>query len=315
MATPVRRGDHAGGQLAGPGDLEADPEDLALIALFALRDAPVPVLVGSWWPVLLRMAQGDPAGRAAAQARVDLAALTEAADLGPEPPRSAAVRLDTLRLYVGLDPRYLPLTIGASSCQRYLAALWEQWSQLPTDKDFTTLIVRLLGSLPEGSFGEEALALLRDVVIDDRIPFDRVVADAVAGIVASRGLTDDPRLTEDWWARVERLRPDVRAPWVRLRAALRRPDTDPVDLAVLMGHTAASGASPEELHRITGRWAASRTSAEVTAMLRIVSGVIRLCADPLRLASCDEYMVSLARLFDVPEEQRPPPRFRRRGTG
>ena len=225
------------------------------------------------------------------------------------------MRLDTLRLYVGRGPRFLPLTAGSSSCRRYLHALWEQWSKPPADDDLGTLTVRLLGSLPGDSFGEEALEVLRAVVTDSKVPFDRAVADEVAAIVDARGLAENPGLSEDWWARVERVRPDVRAPWVRLRAALRRPDADPVDVAVLMGRTAASGASPEELCRITRRWIAGRASSEVPAMLRIVSGVIRLCADPLRLASCDEYMTSLAHLLDVPEERRSQPRFRRRGTG
>jgi len=300
---------------ANPGDLEADPEDLALIALFALRDAPVPVLAGPWWPVLLRLARGDQAMRAAAQARVDLGALTEAAALGLEPLQSAAVRLDTLRLYVGRGPRYLPLSAGPSPCRRYLHALWEQWSQPPADEDLSTLTVRLLGSLPGDSFGEEALEVLRAVVIDGKVPFDRAVADEVAAIVDTRGLAENPGLTEDWWARLERVHPRVRAPWVRLRAALRRPDAKPVDVAVLMGHTAASGASPEDLCRITRRWVVGRTPSEVSAMLRIVSGVIRLGADPLRVTSCDEYMASLAYLLDVPEERRSQPRFRRRGTG
>lgn len=301
--------------LAGPGGLEADPEDLALIVLFALRDAPAPVLAGPWWPVLLRLAKGDPVMKAAAQYRVDLGELTEAADLGPQPPPVAAVRLDTLRLYVGRGPRHLPLTAGPSSCRRYLHALWEQWAQPPTDEDISALTVRLLESLPKNSSGPEALEVLRAVVADGMVPFDQAVADAVAAIVDKDGMADNPGLTEDWWARVERVRPDVRAPWVRLRAALRRPDADPVNVAVLMGHTAASGASPDELYRITGRWVGGHKPSEVSAMLRIVSGVIRLCADPLRLASCDDYMASLARLLDVPEERRPPSLFRRRGPG
>jgi hypothetical protein len=87
------------------------------------------------------------------------------------------------------------------------------------DGDLTTLTVRLLGSLPEGPFGAEALTVLRAVVTDDRIPLDGAIVDTVADIVAAtQGLTEDPSLTADWWARVERLRPDVRGPWVRLRA-------------------------------------------------------------------------------------------------
>jgi hypothetical protein len=296
-----------------PGDIEAAPEDLALIASFALRDDPVSLLTGPWWPVLLRLARGDPAERATAQARMDLAALAEAAALGRKPPLPSAVRLDTLRLYVGLTPRYLPLTAGAPSCLRYLDALWELWSQPPADGDLTTLTVRLLGSLPKGPFGEEALTLLRAVVTDDRIPFDGAIADTVAEIVAAtHGLTEDPRLTADWWARVERLRPDVRAPRVRLRAAVRRPDTDPVEVAVLMGNTAASGVSPEDLHAITWRWLGRRAPEEVSSMLRIVDGVLRLCADPRRIASCEEYVASLARELDVSADRRSTTLFRRR---
>src|ERR1017187_3286665 len=85
--------------------------------------------------------------------------------------------------------------------------------------DPSSLTVRLLGWLPEGPLGAEALTVLRAVVTDDRIPLDGAIVDTVADIVAAtQGLTEDPSLTADWWARVERLRPDVRGPWVRLRA-------------------------------------------------------------------------------------------------
>lgn len=69
--------------------------------------------------------------------------------------------------------------------------------------------------------------------------------------------------------------------------------------------------SPEDLHGITWRWLGRRAPAEVSAMLRIVDGVLRLSADPRRIASCEEYIASLARQFDVSADRRSTALFRR----
>ena len=274
-----------------PGDTPAgvEAEDVALIARLACRQAPLPRVAGEWWPALLRLTQDRPETPADEPARADLIALLEEIDDDFQDP-VPAVRLDTLRLYAKLPPRYFPFTGTSSAGRRYLDALWELWSEPPVEEDVAVLAARLLEALlpaaaaleqdPVSPFGEPVITLLLGVVRDDRIPLDDTVGDAISEVLeAAPGLLDDPRLTADWWTRVERLRPALRDPSARLRAAVRRSAADPVEVAVLWGKAAATSARREDLLAITGPWLAARTPTEISAMLRILDDVLRLSQD------------------------------------
>jgi hypothetical protein len=293
-----------------PADTAAgdSPEDLALIASYVLHQGSFARLTDQWWPILLRLARGQPDDPAAVRGRADLLDLVKAASQIP-PDLPTAVRLDTLRLHFESAPRHYPLSGGAPSGRRYLDALWELWSEPPGDDDIPTLAGRLLTTLLSAAdpLSEAAVTLLLAVVTDSRIPFGEPIADAIAGILAAApALYEDPRLPADWWTRVERLRPDLRTPPGRLRAAVRRQDADPIEIAVLCGQAAASGLCPEDLAAVAGAWLASRTTAQTSAMFRILEGVLRLAAiDQGR--SYDEYLLALARQLAIPPEKPPPP--------
>jgi len=290
-----------------PAGLAAEDgtEDLALIASFVLRQGSFTALADQWWPALLRLARAQPDDPVGAQGRNDVLDLVTA-DRRSAPDLPTAVRLDTLRLCLELAPRHYPLAAGASSAQRYLDALWELWSGPLAGDDLPALVGRLLTTVlaTADPSGEAAITLLVAVVADRRIPLTKPVADAIAGILAATpALCEDPRLPADWWTRVERLRPGLRTFPARLRAAVRRPDADPVEIAVLCGRAAASGLGPEDLAALTGTWLASLTTAQASAMFRILEGVLRLAAiDQGR--SYDEYLLALAPRFRVAPEKR-----------
>ena len=154
---------------------------MALIARLACRQAPLPRVAGEWSPALLRLTQDRPETPADEPARADLIALLEEIDDDFQDP-VPAVRLDTLRLYAKLPPRYFPFTGTSSAGRRYLDALWELWSEPPVEEDVAVLAARLLEALlpaaaaleqdPVSPFGEPVITLLLGVVRDDRIPLD-----------------------------------------------------------------------------------------------------------------------------------------------
>jgi hypothetical protein len=303
----------ADGNSRADGDSRAagdSAEDLALIASFVLRKSSPARLADPWWPLLLSLARSQP-DDPAARSHIDLIDLAKAAR-EPSPDLPVAVRLDTLRLYLELAPRHYPLTAGAPSCRRYLDALWELWSEPPADDDLATLAGRLLKTLLRAGdpLSEAAVTLLLAVVTDSRIPLSEPVADAIAGVLATTpALVEDPRLPAEWWMRLEGLRPQLRTPPARLRAAVRREDADPVEIAVLCGQAAASGLNPEDLTAIAGAWLASRTTAQANAMFRILDGVLNLAGiDQGR--SYDEYLLALSRQLAIPPDK-PSATFRR----
>jgi hypothetical protein len=268
-----------------------DPEDVALAARLAYRNGRSSQVTAQWWPVLLTLAQIPPDAAAMAAARADLADLADPADLAKSLSDEAtelgsAVRLDTLRLYLELVPRYFPRTGAAVACRRYLDALWDLWSESPARDDVTVLAPRLLGTLlaAPGSglaladpFAESAITLLLAVVHDDRIPLDRALADAIADTcTAVPWLLDEPRLTAEWWTRVERLCPGIRGPSARLRAAVREPAADPAEVALRWGRAAANGTGHEEIISTIGPWLTERTPTEISAMLKIVDSMLSL---------------------------------------
>ena len=229
------------------------------------------------------------------------------------------MRLDTVRLRLGLPPRHYPASEGAPACLAYLDALWSLWLDGTAGIDVSALTSRLL-ALPSGTdlLGEPAVTLLRAVVTDDRIPFSASLADVIAAMLDSAAaLTEDPRLDAQWWARVERFRPDVRTPATRLRAALRRaaadPATaDPVEIAVLSARAAAGGLSSADLAAALGEYLATRTPAEKGAMFRILGAVMQLSyPDDAGQAQAVDlqklYLELLAPHFDVPPEPADPP--------
>lgn len=269
---------------ADPGALVAEPEDLALIASFACRRDPDSEVAGPWWPVLLRFAGGDPNADAARErrARGVIIALVDALD-EPAPTLALAIRLDTLRLYL-TRPVRLPLD-NAAECLRYLGELWALWSRPPIEADRAVLVSRLLSraarqlaSAPSREcLVDGAVVMLRDVADDVRVQLSREVGTGIAAVLmAAPELMADPRLEEDWWARVERVCEGVRSPKARLAAALRDPAASPEDIAVRMGHAAIGGMSAEEMLALTGQWLASRESRELGALLQIAEGVLRL---------------------------------------
>lgn len=265
---------------------DADPEDMALTARLAYRNGrPAPV-TAKWWATLHTLArsqQDEPPGNCA---RADLIDLLEGLD-DAATDADTAVRLDTLRLYLELAPRHFPLA-GAplSECRDYLDLLWDLWSRAPIGEDFPVLVSRLVVALlpVPGSPGQapvdQLVTVLLAVVGDDRIPLDQAIADLIAGACAAvPALLDDPRLTADWWTRVEHLLPALREPSARLRAAVRQPGADPVDVAVLWGKAAAGDADRQDLLSIACPWLADRTPAEISAVLKILDGVLGLAPD------------------------------------
>jgi hypothetical protein len=284
---------------------DADPEDLALAARIACHADRANPLAEDWWPSLLRLTQQVTTISAGAQA--DLSALvTEIGDLSAE--LVAATRVDTLRLYLRQPPRFYPTAGSADRCRGYLNELWQLWSSGLLAADAAALAARLLAAVlaePDGPgraavarrrspFGEPAIALLTAVVQDGRIPLDAAVVDVIAGVCAAApDLLDDPRLTATWWARVESLRPGLRGPVARLRAAVRQPGADPVEIAVLWGRAAAGGLAPDELLAVIAPWLATRAPKETSAMLRILGEVISLCERDR--ADADDYVLAVAR--------------------
>jgi hypothetical protein len=216
-----------------------------------------------------------------------------------------ASRLDTLRLYLGMPPRCYPTAGGIETCLPYLDALWTLWSAPPLAADAASLTVRLLRAVlpvragrgmaaPRDPFGEPVIAVLVTVVRDGRIPLTRTAADVIADACAvAPELLDDPGLPPDWWARVESFRPGLRGPLSRLRGAVRQPEPDPVEIAVLLGRAAAAGVAAAELVDPVAPWLATRDAGEISAMFRVVGGVVSLCGGGPALAS--EAVRSLAR--------------------
>jgi hypothetical protein len=126
-------------------------------------------------------------------------------------------------------------------------------------------------------------------------------------------LVNEPRLPDDWWARIEPLRPDIRTPEVRLRAAIRQasPAADPAEVALLAGRAALSGRPPEELAAIFGPWLDRRPQPARDAVFRIIEGVVRLAATETG-RSYDDYLAALAGRLDITEDK--PSILRRRRT-
>jgi len=288
-------------------------------------------LAPEWWPPLIHRGSARAAAGASspgdgpvdilatARARADLrrlAALARTLRLGGADPLADA-RADTLRLYLGRPPAHHPAHAGTTLVGGYLDALWTVWSELPADADSTALTLLLLSAvfgpadwfgppsrdpvdwvvspdpvIPVDPLGAFAVMLLLDVVLDDRVPFNAVIADKVAEIVsANPALLRHDRLTSDWWARVERLRPDVRDPARRLRVAVReavaRADQDGAQdreevagVAVLSGLTVAGGSlTVEELAAIIRPLLDRQPPQNREALFRVISGTLRLEAD------------------------------------
>jgi hypothetical protein len=256
-------------------------EDLALIAWCAFREGGAGRLDPQWWPTLQELAR--PGGRdaddpAVDRARADLRDLLRCQG-GPAPGLPAAVRLDTLRLYLRLAPRHYPVAAAAPPCREYLSELWTSWLAPPANRDVALLTARLLTMPPPGldPVSEAAVTLLYEAVTDDRVPFSAAVADAVAEVLAAEPrLTEDPRLPPGWWTRVEHLRPGLRTPQARLRAAVHRADADPVEVAVICGRAAEAGTKPEELDELLAEWLRGRTAAERAHMRRLAEAVFAL---------------------------------------
>lgn len=287
---------------AGIGMVEAeeqDDEDIALVARLAYHNDPSPQVTDTWWPLLLNLARRAP--DLTDSARADLAAMAEEADR-ESVDLATGIRLDTALLYLDLPVRYFPSDGAAPRCLRYLGALWDLWSAPPSDGDVAMLAARLLKNVlpapgsgaettPGSLFSEAAVALLLAVVRDIRIPLDEVITDIIAGTVtAAPGLLNDPRLTADWWTRIERLRPALRDPKTRFRAAVQHPDADPVEIAVLWGKAAAVGEHREDLLVIARPWLTARSPAEISTTLRVVDGVLRLSGH-----DNDDYMPTIMR--------------------
>lgn len=301
--------------LPWPGDgsiADADPgddADLVLIAALAVRETSFARLTGPWWPFLLDLARTPlpptrPDEPDADPSRADLESLLVART---EPTRNLAAiaRLDTLRLYLDLRSSHYPLDGGEPACLEYLNALWDLWSLPPIATDITTLTVQLLGTLLPGPdpLSEAAVTLLRAVVDDSRIPLSEPIVDAIAEVLPfAPELADDDRLTVAWWTRIERLRPGLRTPAARLRAAVRQPDADPADIAWLCGRSAASGVPAEELAEMAGQWIARHPIAVRDAMFRIVEGRLGLAAAEQN-RSYDEYLMKLAGLLGFAAER------------
>lgn len=324
--------------LPAPGaSADDESEDLALIAWFGGRTWWLSRLADEWWPHLFTLARprlvapgsrdagpsgsGSPPADRASGILVDLVRA-----LLPEPvreirkgaPRSrwtlSHVRSDTLGLYCGLPPARYPIRARAADALAYLDALWDVWSSPPAVGDAEILTARLLtgifrGSqefLRDASRRGSALVLLR-AVIDDRPPLSDIVADAIARVLLTAPyLYTDPGLTEAWWASVERRRPDVRTPIIRLRAAVADPKADPADVAFFIGRAAGRGSDHAQIAEIAGGWVARYRPAEQRAIFRIIQGVVQLADD--RSRGTAEDLQDLAALLGLPKE-RITPRF------
>lgn len=319
----------AGGQSTRSETRESDTvgklEDLVLIAWLTARGHSFARLAEDWWPVLIRVARGrggamppdDSVEPGANRARADLGFLVSLKEIIGKTPDDLQTntRVDTLRLYLGLRPAHYPLDGGSESARRYLNSLWAAWSLAPADEDVSLLTVWLIAAVFGGTRRypraavdpqtEFAVTLLSDVVTDRRIPLTRQVADAIASAVAmAPGLHADPRLSPEWWARIERLRPDIRTPEARLRAALRQtaPPIDPAEIAVLAGKAVLDGRAVEELAAVIGPWLARHPQAVRDALFRIIEGVVRLeAAETGR--SFDDYLTALASRLGITEEK------------
>jgi hypothetical protein len=292
--------------IAFPPDLAADDgladeagEDLTLIALHVLlAEGSLNRLAPHWWPALFRLARRQPAS----ENLIDLARTAG----NEESSLPTAVRVDTLRLYLALPPEHLPIVTGVAATRRYLDALWDVWTESLPETDIALLTSRLLASIVANPRYDDVIAvLLHAVGTDQRIPLTEPIAEAVSGWLGKAPrLIDNPRLTPDWWTRIERFRPDIRSSAARLRRAVRDPEADPLDIAVLTGKTAASGLPARELIAITAEYV-GRQRADVTrAMLLVVEGTLRLTAATGQAGAVDndEYLTDLAQLFKVPRE-------------
>jgi hypothetical protein len=288
-------------EAAADGEAANSVEDLALIAWLAVRDHSFDALAPEWWPALLSLARtrvvppapDDPAGAFAGRACADLAGLArmaKARQIDTTAPQIDAW-VDTLRLYLGLRPHRYPFRGGSISCLRYLDALWAAWSQPPAEGDIGALTIRLLDAVFGGTerfsrpatspYSDSAVTLLLEVVTDDRVPLSDSVARTIERIIAaSPRLIDDPRLTPDWWVRIEQLLPSLRSPAARLAAAVRRtaPEADPADVAVLCGRAAANGVPATELAETVRPWFARQPQRAQEATFLIIEGVFRLVA-------------------------------------
>jgi hypothetical protein len=295
-------------ELEAPRDVGADEaEDLALIAACILREGSFARLADEWWPALLSVARGGQQGRGD-PGRAELADFLKSSG-GPARDLATAVRLDTLRIRLGQPPRHYPFGQGVPACLEYLDALWALWTASPTDVDVPELTVRLL-RLPKGvdPLSEAAVTLLRAVVADDRVPVTEAVVGAIADVLAlASALADDPRLPVDWWARVERLRPDLRTQAGRLRAAVRRAQAGPgaadqVEIAILCARAVISGCGADEVAAIAGPWLASLSPAVRTATFDIIDSVLRLDSAENHRSYDDQSAALAAHLA----ERRPP---------
>jgi hypothetical protein len=305
----------SGADAAEPDDRD---EDLALIAWLAGRTGSLAWLADEWWPLLFTMARSWPQqaqsgqdGRPERDALASQGAGSILADLVRAPLRSRRtlttdVRSDTLLLYCGLPPAGYPVTGRAADCRAYLAALRDAWSAQPAKDDADILTARLLtgvfcsppGFPREAPRGEPALVLLR-AVVSDRAELAVVVANAIAEVLqAAPYLYADPGLSQDWWVSVERIRPDVRTPMVRLRAAVGAPVADPTDVAVLIGRAAAAGDDYAEIAGIVGGWFARYPAGEQRAIFRVVQAVAELAASRRRASAGD--LADLAARLGLP---------------
>jgi hypothetical protein len=300
-------------------------EDLVLVGWLAVRDRSFAWLAEDWWRALIRVARGragrmspdDSLAPATDRARADLGFLLSLKDLIGKTPGDLETnaRIDTLRLYLGLRPAHYPLDAAREPALEYLDALWGAWSRPPADADVAMLTVWLLAAVFGGTrryqkpavdpLSEFSVALLRDAVSDVRVPLTSQVATALTEAVArAPRLLTDPRLTPDWWGRVEQLRPDIRTPEARLRAVLRQedPSTDPAEIAMLAGRAALRVRGAEELAEIIGPWFARRSQPSRDALFKIIDGVVRL-ADAETGRSSEELLSALASRLDITEDK------------
>jgi hypothetical protein len=307
-----------------PGAPEA--EDLALLAWLAVRDTSFAVLDEGWWPSLFRVARiraasltGEPPGEPEAdQACADLASLLGQAEARN---RSAGdllvdVLVDTLRLYLGMKPVSYPLDLGAVPCRAYLGALWDAWSRPPAATDTSALAVWLIDGVfgPESKghplanpHGEATITLLCEVVTDDRIPLSDPVARSIGRVIdAFPSLADEPRLTPEWWARIDQVLPGLRTPQSRLRAAVQHAGREPVasdrvEIALLSA-AAAADSSAQEVAAVIRSWFSEQPVAVRSSMFRIVEGALRL-AGVESGRSYDDYLAALASELGLAEER------------
>jgi hypothetical protein len=308
----------------GPGGEapRGNDEDLVLIASLVLRNGSFTHLANEWWPFLRDIARARSAPGAALPgdrlgpdqtddpqdleaSRQHLAELLNSTT-GQSRDIPTDVRLDTLRLYLGLPPDRYPRAAGKASCERYLDALWDLWSEPDVESDIQRLAVRLLAAARAeyaDPLGEPAVTLLQAVLDDDRVPLGADIAGAIAGLLAETpGLIADHRLTESWWTRLERVHPDIRTPAARLRAAVHRPGADPAEVALLIGQAASGGLTQEQIATIVGAWLSARRGHQGEAVFRIVEGVVQL-AGAANGRDYDEYLMILASRLGITRDR------------